>query len=243
MPQLFVGTSGFAYASWKPGFYPAKLPAKQFLQHYAGRLNSTEVNYTFRQLPKADTLKAWVEATPAEFVFSLKAHMRLTHILKLKDAASFLEVFFRAIDPLRSARRLGPVLYQLPPTLKCDLATLTDFLALLPTDLRHAFEFRHASWLHDDVYALLERYGAALCLAESEKLVVPQVITAPFVYARLRKPDYTEEDRLEIARRAGDILGNGRDLFVYFKHEDSPQGALYAEELLAKKSVLLQQVL
>ena len=87
MPQLFVGTSGFAYASWKPGFYPAKLPAKQFLQHYAGRLNSTEVNYTFRQLPKADTLKAWVEATPAEFVFSLKAHMRLTHILKLKDAA------------------------------------------------------------------------------------------------------------------------------------------------------------
>jgi uncharacterized protein YecE (DUF72 family) len=243
MPQLFVGTSGFAYASWKPGFYPAKLPAKQFLQHYAGRLNSTEVNYTFRQLPKADTLKAWVEATPAEFVFSLKAHMRLTHILKLKDAASFLEVFFRAIDPLRSARRLGPVLYQLPPTLKCDVATLTDFLALLPTDLRHAFEFRHASWLHDDVYALLERYGAALCLAESEKLVVPQVITAPFVYARLRKPDYTEEDRLEIARRAGDILGNGRDLFVYFKHEDSPQGALYAEELLAKKSVLLQQVL
>jgi uncharacterized protein YecE (DUF72 family) len=243
MPQLFVGTSGVAYASWKPGFYPAKLPAKQFLQHYAGRLNSTEVNYTFRQLPKADTLKAWVEATPAEFVFSLKAHMRLTHILKLKDAASFLEVFFRAIDPLRSARRLGPVLYQLPPTLKCDVATLTDFLALLPTDLRHAFEFRHASWLHDDVYALLERYGAALCLAESEKLVVPQVITAPFVYARLRKPDYTEEDRLEIARRAGDILGNGRDLFVYFKHEDSPQGALYAEELLAKKSVLLQQVL
>jgi uncharacterized protein YecE (DUF72 family) len=243
MPQLFVGTSGFAYASWKPGFYPAKLPAKRFLQHYAGRLNSTEVNYTFRQLPKADTLKAWVEATPAEFVFSLKAHMRLTHILKLKDAASFLEVFFRAIDPLRSARRLGPVLYQLPPTLKCDVATLTDFLALLPTDLRHAFEFRHASWLHDDVYALLERYGAALCLAESEKLVVPQVITAPFVYARLRKPDYTEEDRLEIARRAGDILGNGRDLFVYFKHEDSPQGALYAEELLAKKSVLLQQVL
>ena len=93
------------------------------------------------------------------------------------------------------------------------------------------------------MYALLERHGAALCLAESEKLVVPQVITAPFVYARLRKPDYTEEDRLEIARRAGDILGNGRDLFVYFKHEDSPQGALYAEELLAKKSVLLQQVL
>jgi uncharacterized protein YecE (DUF72 family) len=242
MPQLFVGTSGFAYASWKPDFYPAKLPAKQFLQHYAGRLNSTEVNYTFRQLPKADTLKAWVDATPDSFVFSLKAHMRLTHILKLKDAASFLDVFFRAIDPLRSARRLGPVLYQLPPTFECDLAILNEFLALLPADVRHAFEFRHTSWLQEEVYAALKKYGAALCLAESEKLVVPQVITAPFVYARLRKPDYTEQDRLDIARRAAEILGDGRDLFVYFKHEDTPQGALYAEELLAKKSVLVKQV-
>jgi uncharacterized protein YecE (DUF72 family) len=238
MPQLFVGTSGFAYASWKPDFYPAKLPAKQFLQHYAGRLNSTEVNYTFRQLPKADTLKAWVEATPAHFVFSLKAHMRLTHILKLKDAAAFLEVFLRAIDPLRTARRLGAILYQLPPTFKCDAGVLRDFLALLPTDVRHAFEFRHDSWLQEEVYAALEKHGAALCLAESEKLVVPQVITAPFVYSRLRKPDYTEEDRQDIARRAAGILSGGRDLFVYFKHEDTPQGALYAEELLANQSVL-----
>ena len=109
MPHLFAGTSGFAYASWKPDFYPAKLPAKDFLRHYAGRLNSTEVNYTFRQLPKLDTLKNWVEATPGEFVFSLKAHMRLTHIMKLKDTAPFLDVFFRAIDPLRSARRLGHI--------------------------------------------------------------------------------------------------------------------------------------
>lgn len=234
MPHLFAGTSGFAYASWKPVFYPAKLPAKEFLRHYAARLNSTEVNYTFRQLPKFETLKNWVDATPAEFVFSLKAHMRLTHILKLKDAGTFMDVFYRAIDPLRSARRLGPVLYQLPPALKCDVALLADFLALLPTGLRHAFEFRHASWLDDRVYALLEKHAAALCLAESEKLVVPHVITAPFVYARLRKPDYSEEDRIDIARRATGILEGGRDLFVYFKHEESPQGAVYAEELLAR---------
>lgn len=234
MPQLFAGTSGFAYAAWKPDFYPAKLPAKDFLRHYATRLNSTEVNYTFRQLPKGETLKNWVDATPPEFVFALKAHMRLTHILKLKDAGAFLEVFFRAIDPLRSARRLGPVLYQLPPTFKCDLAVLEDFLSLLPADIRHAFEFRHVSWLDERVYAALEKHGAALCLAESEKLVVPQVITAPFVYARLRKPDYSEEDRSDIARRAAEIIDGGRDLFVYFKHEDTPHGAIYAEELLSK---------
>src|SRR4051794_11133786 len=231
MPHLFAGTSGFAYASWKPDFYPAKLPAKDFLRHYASRLNSTEVNYTFRQLPKVETLKNWVEATPADFVFSLKAHMRLTHILKLKDTQSFLDVFFRAIDPLRSARRLGPVLYQLAPTFKCDVAVLADFLALLPSDVRHAFEFRHASWLDNPIYSLLEKHGAALCLAESESLVVPQVITAPFVYARLRKPDYSEEDRRDIARRATEILDGGRDLFVYFKHEETAEGAIYAEEL------------
>ena len=138
MPQLFAGTSGFAYASWKPDFYPAKLPSKEFLRFYGERLNSTEVNYTFRQLPKGDTLKSWVAATPPEFVFSLKAHMRLTHILKLKDAGAFLEVFLKAIDPLRSSRRLGPVLFQLPPTFRCDLAVLADFLALLPADIRHA---------------------------------------------------------------------------------------------------------
>jgi uncharacterized protein YecE (DUF72 family) len=234
MPHLFAGTSGFAYASWKPDFYPAKLPAKDFLRHYSGRLNSTEVNYTFRQLPKAETLKNWVDATPAEFVFSLKAHMRITHILKLKDAAAFLDVFFRAIDPLRSARRLGPILYQLPPTFKCDVGILTEFLGLLPPDIPHAFEFRHASWLDDSVYAALEKHNAALCLAESEKLVVPHVITAPFVYARLRKPDYSEEDREDIARLASDILKGGRDLFVYFKHEESPAGALYAQELLSR---------
>ena len=241
MPKLFSGTSGFAYASWKPDFYPPKLPSKSFLEHYAGRLNSTEVNYTFRQLPKPATLESWVKATPAHFVFSLKAHMRLTHILKLKDAGTFLEVFFRAVDPLRSARRLGPILYQLPPTLKCDVPLLADFLALLPPDMRHAFEFRHASWLEDKVYAELEKRQAALCLAESEKLVVPHVVTAPFVYARLRKPDYTENDRAAIAERAVEILGGGRDLFVYFKHEESPQGALYAEDLLRSPS--LQQVL
>jgi uncharacterized protein YecE (DUF72 family) len=102
---------------------------------------------------------------------------------------------------------------------------------IAPKDQQHAFEFRHDSWLTDGTYAALQEHGVALCLAESEKLVVPHVITAPFVYARLRKPDYTEEDRAAIAARAADILDNGRDLFVYFKHEESPQGAIYAEEL------------
>lgn len=231
MGNLFCGTSGFAYASWKPNFYPPKLPAKDFLKHYATRLNSVEANYTFRRLPASSTLESWVNCTPAGFVFAPKAHQRITHIQRLKPS-EFTDVFFRAIDALRVAGRLGPVLMQLPPNLKCDLALLESFLATLPEDVRIAFEFRNTSWLNDDVYRILEKGGAALCLAESEKLVIPEVLTAPFVYARLRKPEYSADERAEIAARAKRFLALGHDLYVYFKHEDDPAGALYAEELL-----------
>jgi uncharacterized protein YecE (DUF72 family) len=233
MAHLFAGTSGFAYPNWKPAYYPAKLPAKKFLEYYAGRLNSVEINYTFRRLPAGTTLENWVQATPEGFVFALKAHERITHILRLKEAAEFTGIFLRAIDPLRATRRLGPVLFQLPPNFRCDPETLEMFLAGLPGDLRYAFEFRHASWLADPVYRLLEKHGAALCLAESEKLEIPPVITAGFVYFRLRKPDYTAEDRLAIAADVQKLLGQGKDVFLYFKHEETPEGALYAEEMLA----------
>src|ERR1017187_2800552 len=155
MATLYAGTSGFAYPAWKPGFYPAKLPAKQFLKHYAERLNCVEINYTFRRLPSASTLQSWVEATPAGFVFAVKANMRITHILRLKNAAAATELFLKMIAPLRTARRLGPILFQLPPALKCDVALLRDFLELLPADLLYAFEFRHPPRLAEPVYEQL----------------------------------------------------------------------------------------
>jgi uncharacterized protein YecE (DUF72 family) len=231
MATLYAGTSGFAYPSWKPDFYPAKLPAKAFLQHYATRLNAVEINYTFRQLPKATTLENWVASTHEGFSFACKAHMRITHLLRLKES-EFTELFFKAIDPLRATRRLGPVLFQLPPNFKADVATLTAFVEKLPQDIRCAFEFRNASWLTDEVYRLLEKHSIALCLAESEKFEVPTVVTAGFIYVRLRKPDYTPEDRAEIASRVRGMLSESRDVYVFFKHEDTPAGAEYASELL-----------
>ncbi|MDQ6701565.1 MAG: DUF72 domain-containing protein [Acidobacteriota bacterium] len=234
MSSLFSGTSGFAYPSWKPHFYPTDLPAKKFLEHYASRLNAVEVNYTFRRLPSATTLQNWVQCTPPEFVFALKAHMRLTHILKLKNAAEFTEVFLRSIDPLRAARRIGPILFQLAPKFVCDLAVLEEYLGLLPNDFRYAFEFRHDSWLQDSVYEVLRKRNVALCLAESDDFEVPEVLTADFVYYRLRKPEYTPENIGVIAARAKQLLASGRDLYLFFKHEENPQGALYAEDLLAR---------
>jgi uncharacterized protein YecE (DUF72 family) len=232
MAQLFAGTSGFSYAAWKPDFYPAKLPAKQFLGHYATRLNSVEINYTFRQLPSAKTLEGWLSDTPNGFAFACKAHMRLTHIMKLKEAEGFTEVFLRSLEPLRAARRLGPILFQLGPAFKCDLPRLERYLPLLPRDCRFAFEFRHASWLTDEVYSVLSRHNVALCLAESERLEIPKVFTADFGYFRLRKGDYSAEARTAIADQTKELLAAGRDVYVYFKHEEDPHGAIWAEELI-----------
>ena len=231
MAQFFAGTSGFAYAAWKPDFYPQKLASKNFLQHYATRLNAVEANYTFRQLPKSTTLENWVAAVPEGFRFACKAHQRITHFNRLKES-EFTELFFKAIDPLRAARRLGPVLFQLPPNFKVDVALLEAFLAKLPPDIRCAFEFRNASWMTDEVYKLLEKHRVALCLAESDTFEVPKVVTADFVYARLRKDEYMPEDRKEVAKRVREQLAAGLDTYVFFKHEETPAGALYAEELV-----------
>jgi uncharacterized protein YecE (DUF72 family) len=234
MATLYAGTSGFAYAAWKPAFYPAKLASKQFLNHYATRLNCVEINYTFRRLPSASTLESWVNATPAGFVFAVKANQRITHIMRLKNAGESTELFFRMIDPLRTARRLGPVLFQLPPNLKCDAPLLRDYLALLPSGMRYAFEFRNESWLAEPVYDALRARNASLCVAESERLEVPEVITADFVYYRLRMPGYTDADIDAFAARAKELLAGGRDLYLMFKHEETPDGALNAEKLLNK---------
>ena len=230
--MLYAGTSGFAYPAWKPRFYPADLSAKKFLEYYASRLNSVEINYTFRRLPAESTLENWIKATPEGFLFSPKAHQRITHFAKLRDVAYFTNAFLRSIDPLRATRRLGPILFQLPPYFHRDDAVLGDFLALLPDDLRYSFEFRHDSWLDEGVYALLRRHNAALCWAESEKMEIPLVATAGFTYLRLRKPEYSPKERAVILKSVGGFLAGGQDAFAFFKHEETPDGALNAEELL-----------
>jgi uncharacterized protein YecE (DUF72 family) len=234
MPQLFVGTSGWAYPSWKPGFYPAKLAQKKFLSHYATQLNTVEVNFTFRQLVKESTIQNWIEQTPATFRFGVKAHQVITHIKRLKATEEFLPRFLATIEPLASAGKLGPVLFQLPPNLKVDAALLKDFLALLPRTLPAAFEFRHESWFSGSTWELLKSYGAALCVAETEERTTPDVVTAAFVYYRFRKPNYTEEERSGMVARIGGHLAAGRDVFAYFKHEETPEGALFAVQLLAE---------
>ncbi|HWF39102.1 MAG TPA: DUF72 domain-containing protein [Candidatus Acidoferrales bacterium] len=235
MFKVYAGTSGWAYASWKPDFYPAKLASAKFLGHYASRLNSVELNYTFRRFPTAKLLNGWIETTPADFKFAVKAHQTITHIKRLRDTSSFTADFLAALDPLKESGKLGPVLFQLPPYLKCDLELLKEFLEKVPPQIRVAFEFRHASWFSEEVYALLRKADAALCQAESEKLETPAVQTASFAYLRLRKEEYSATERKGISGMVSKLAQRG-DAFVYFKHEETAEGALYAEALLAETS-------
>jgi uncharacterized protein YecE (DUF72 family) len=228
---IYAGTSGWAYASWKPKFYPAKLSSKKFLEFYATRLNSVEVNYTFRTIPTEKLLAGWIEATPPDFKFAIKAHQRITHFKRLRDAAEVTKEFLDSLKPLRRAKKLGPVLFQLRGDFKCDVPRLKDFLKGLPRGTQAAFEFRNASWFCNEVYEALRKANVALCQAESDDLETPNVVNADFSYLRLRKENYSANDRVEIAKKISDLAQKG-DVFAYFKHEEIPDGALYAERLL-----------
>ena len=232
MAKLYAGTSGWAYPSWKPRFYPAKLAAGKFLSHYASRLNTVEVNYTFRHFATEKTQTNWNACTPPDFKFSIKAHQNITHVRRLRDAAEITRSFLASLQPLASAGKIAMVLFQLPPFLKADAPLLTDFLSSLPKAGRFSFEFRHASWFNEQIYDVLRQTNAALCLAENEKLETPNVVTADFCYYRLRKPEYSTEERQRYKETFRRQMEQDRDVFVYFKHEDTPEGAFYAEEML-----------
>ena len=232
MAQFFAGTSGWAYPSWKPAFYPEKLAQKNFLTYYASQLNTVEVNFSFRQLLKDTTVQKWIAETPEHFRFGIKAHQVITHIKRLKETDEFVKRFLGTIENLAHAKKLGPVLFQLPPNLKSDRELLQKFLNTLPRGLHAAFEFRHPSWLTDETYENLRSHKAALCVAETEERTTPDVVTADFCYYRLRKPEYSSEERQRYKETFQRQMEQGRDVFVYFKHEDTPEGAFYAEEML-----------
>ena len=234
---IFAGCSGWAYPKWKPGFYPPKTPAKQLLQSYAARLNSVEVNYTFRQLPSRTTVDGWLAQAGPEFRFSFKAPQRITHIKRLKDCAEALAIFYAALTPVIAAGRMGLILFQLPPNFKADPDRLEVFLQdAAPSGagkLRLAFEFRHPSWFTEEIYSVFRRHNTALCIAESDEMETPEVATASFSCYRLRKSDYAQSALLEIEERLKSSAERG-DVFAYFKHEDTPAGALHAEALLQR---------
>ena len=235
--EIYVGCSGWAYPSWRPDFYPAKTPQKKLLEAYAERLNSVEVNYTFRTLPSRAIAEGWLASVAdyPDFRFSFKAPQRITHILRLKSTADALSAFLGSLRPVLHADKFGAILFQLPPNLKAEderLATfLEEFRAVAPV-LRCAFEFRHESWFTEATFAVLKEHNAALCVAESDELATPDVQTGDFSCYRLRKSDYSEAE-LDGVKTLLKERSQASDVYAYFKHEEEPTGPLRAAAVLS----------
>ena len=226
----WVGTSGYNYPEWRGSFYPEKMASAKMLPYYAERFASVEINYTFYRSPSPKTLEAWSSETPAGFRFTLKAPRRITHEARLRDCADELRFFLGKAALL--GPKLGALLFQLPPYLRKDLALLDAFLEALPHPVCAAFEFRHASWLDDAVYARLAARNLALCVADSEKLSTPVQITADYGYFRLRDEGYTPQDIVRWAHTIHRSTAACRDVYVYFKHEEQGKGPEFARLLL-----------
>ena len=231
IPRVVAGTSGFSYPAWRGRFYPEDLPASKMLDFYARTLGTVEINNTFYRQPTVALLEAWAGETPPTFRFALKAPQRITHQLRLKDASEPALAFCNVAR--RLGRRLGPLLFQLPPYLRFDAARLRDFLAVLPAGLEYAFEFRSEGWLNDETYGLLARRRVALCVADSEAIATPLIATAPFGYLRLRREEYGEEEVSAWAERIR-AIPSWKRVYVYFKHEDGARGTTLARMLMER---------
>jgi uncharacterized protein YecE (DUF72 family) len=227
----WVGTSGYNYPEWKGSFYPATMPAAKMLPYYAERFPTVEINYTFYRMPNEATVAKWAAETPSPFKLTLKAARRITHDSRLKNCGALVTSFCLVAGTL--GEKLGAILFQLPPNLKKDVPLLDAFLADLPRNLCGAFEFRHPSWLDDEVYERLRARNLALCVADSEKLSTPVEITADYAYFRLRDEGYTPADVRRWAETIARATAASREVFVYFKHEEEGKGPAFARLLMS----------
>jgi uncharacterized protein YecE (DUF72 family) len=229
MACLIIGTSGWAYASWKGVFYPSDLPSRNYLEFYSREFPSTEVNYSFYHLPRPSTYEKWAAQVPDEFIFALKVSRFITHVRRLFDVEEAWTTFVQ--NALALGPHLGPILLQFPPSFRCDRKKLTAFLKMVrrPTAKSHrlklAFEFRHDSWFTHEIFSLMREHDAALCIADSPRYPRRDEVTADFVYLRFHgKTDlfaskYTEAELLEEAKKVTRYLRDRRDVYVYFNND------------------------
>ncbi len=224
--MLRIGTSGYSYPAWRGRFFPAGLPSSRMLSFYAERFPTVEINNTFYRMPERDLLAKWGRQVPPDFVFAVKAPRRITHQKQLLGCRADLRALFKATSVL--GPQLGPVLFQLPPFLKKDLARLRRFLSLLPEGCSAAFEFRNASWFDGDVYDALRERNLALCAADTDEQAAELIATSDWGYLRLRRSHYGAAALKTWSRRIRELWPTA---YVYFKHEDEANGPRFASEL------------
>lgn len=223
---LLIGTSGWQYRSWRGRFYPETLAQARWLEHYAARFGTVEVNNAFYRLPEASTFGAWAARTPADFVVAVKASRYLTHVRRLQEPGEPVQRLMERAAHLGT--KLGPVLLQLPPTLAAEPARLDAALAAFPAGVRVAVELRHDSWFTAEVRAILETRGAALCLADGPRRKTPVWRTADWGYVRFHEgrasppPCYGRRALATWAERLAGLWAPGEQVFAYFNND--PEG-------------------
>jgi uncharacterized protein YecE (DUF72 family) len=236
-----IGCSGWNYASWKNEFYEGR-PARLWLEHYARHFDTVEVNNTFYRLPNRDAVANWERTAPPGFTFTIKMSRYVTHIKRLTDLGLGLERFYERLEPLLRSPKMGPVLWQLPPTFKRDDARLRDAVSRFPTGQRHCIEFRHPTWFVDETYEALREHGVALVIGDRPELksFQKQVFTASWTFVRFhygtrgRRGNYSETELQEWAARFREWRRE-REVFVYFNNDwevFAVRNALRMKELL-----------
>lgn len=242
--KIHIGTSGWHYQHWVRNFYPAGLPAAKMLEFYVRHFDTVELNNSFYKLPTFAAMLSWRDATPRKFLFSVKGSRFITHNKKLKDPENALENILPRAEVL--GKKLGPILWQLPPRWRVNIDRLEEFLSVLPRYHRYAFEFREPSWLNDRVYDLLRRFNAAFCIYDIAQFHSPVITTTGFAYVRLHGPSvhkyggcYSRSILAEWAGRLHAWARAGIDSFVYFDNDQAgfaPQNALTLKDILSHRS-------
>ncbi len=235
VPNIRIGTSGWHYAHWQQRFYPDKLPKSSWLEYYSHIFDTVEINNTFYQLPKLQSVERWYQNTPQNFLFTVKANRYITHIKRLKDASEPLNRFFDAVGAFKE--KCGPILYQLPPNFQLNLSRLESFLKILPPDHLSVFEFRHKSWFSRDTLELLDQYNAVFCVHDMPDLETPRTITGKAIYLRFHGPSeryagsYSDKTLTDWSHWITDNLSRVKKVFVYFNNDTNAYAVNNAKTL------------
>lgn len=235
MSKICIGTSGWYYEHWNEIFYPPDIKSDERLKFYAQHFDTVEINNTFYHLPKAKTILDWYSKVPQGFIFSIKASSYITHLKRLHDCEETLSVFFDRMAPLK--KKLGPILFQLPPSFKANLNLLKEFISHLKKGYLYTFEFRHPSWFTEETYKLLKNYKIALCITDLKGTLTPEEITAKFIYIRLHGPksayrgEYGTKKLMEWKSKIDNWKAQGLSVYCYFDNDEKSYAVKDAKEL------------